>query len=93
MNKFRLTRSVTTFIVVLFVFAALNYYMYLNTEGCRRLAECGYSFGFPFIVFARGTISHIDTVLWSGILSDITAALAAGLAVGWAAGVREHRYK
>jgi hypothetical protein len=79
--------------VVLFVFAAFNYVMYLNTDGCRQLADCGYKVGFPFTVFAHGTISHVDNISWPGVLADVAVALIAGLAVGSAAASAEHRYK
>ena len=92
-NRFVLTRFATAFCAVLFVFVALNYFMYLNTEGCRQLADCGYKFGFPFAAFTHGTISHIDNVLWSGVMTDVAAALIAGVAVGLAASSTEHRYK
>ena len=92
-NKFRLTRFVSTFSAVIFLFAAFNYYTYLNTDGCRRLADCGYRVGFPFTGYIGGTILHLDNIVWPGLLANLVACLAVSMILGLAAGSIEHRYK
>ena len=92
-NKFRLTRFVSTFCALLFLFAAFNYYTYLNSEGCRRMTDCGYRVGFPFTAYVGGTISHLSNISWPGVLANLAACLAVSIVVGLAAGSIEHRYK
>jgi hypothetical protein len=93
MNKFHLTRFVSAFIGVLLLFAAFNYYTYLNSEGCRRIADCGYRVGFPFTAYIGGTMLHLDNLIWQGVIENVAAVLAVGLTIGLAAGAVGHKYR
>jgi hypothetical protein len=70
------------------LFAAFNFYTYLNTEGCRSIAYCGYRIGFPFTAYVGGTTLQLDNILWQGIAANLAALLMVSIAIGLTAGTR-----
>jgi hypothetical protein len=74
---------------VIFTFglsAGINYKSYLSNNICGGIADCGWSFGFPFDIYFEGSIVHLDNSLWAGLTADILITLLIAVCVGMLAG-------
>lgn len=81
------------FLITSAAFLAINYRDYITVdEWCKRVADCGWSFGFPFDLYTAGTIFHFDDVLWLGLFADIVIALTVSIAIGLFASFLRYTY-
>src|SRR2546423_152457 len=82
-NRIRSNVFIVAFLLTSCVFVAVNYYDYSLNDWCRRVADCGWSFGIPFDLYEAGTILHFDNILWFGLFADVAVAIIASGLVGW----------
>jgi hypothetical protein len=62
---------------------AANYYSYLRM-GYGFCDDCFITFGFPFELWGEGGFVTVRTILWSGLIANISIAVWASLLLGWA---------
>lgn len=60
---------------------AVNVYSYnnMNEEECF---DCIQGFGFPFRLYEQGTILHLETILWPGLLADVLVVICVSVGIG-----------
>jgi len=71
------------FVISLFMFAGLNFYSAVRAFE-RLCFHCYETFGFPFAMYERGTIAHLDRFIWSGVVADVAVGIALSILAGGA---------
>jgi hypothetical protein len=74
---------VVSTLAVFSLFLAANYYSYLRMAQ-RSCADCFITFGFPFELWGEGGFVTVRTILWSGLIANISIAVWASILLGWA---------
>jgi hypothetical protein len=46
--------------------------------------DCYDAYGFPFAMYERGTILHLDQFIWSGVVANIAIAFGISALIGQA---------
>jgi hypothetical protein len=77
-SKAYLIASVAVFIL----FIAANYYSSIRM-GYGFCDDCFITFGFPFELWREGGFVGGRTVLWSGLIANISIAVWASILLGW----------
>jgi hypothetical protein len=67
---------------VLFFLIANIYSVLPPTRADQVCFDCYESFGFPFVFYESGTISHLSQFIWAGVVANISIALFAGFILG-----------
>jgi hypothetical protein len=78
-SKAYLIASVAVFIL----FSAANYYSYIQI-GYGFCDDCFITFGFPFELWGEGGFVSVRTILWSGLIANVSIAVWASMLLGWA---------
>src|SRR5688572_12637449 len=69
-------------LVVFSLFIAANYYSYLRM-GYGFFDDCFITFGFPFELWGEGGYVTVRTILWSGLIANVSIAVWASVLLGW----------
>jgi len=69
-------------LVVFSLFIAANYYSYLRM-GYGFCDDCFITFGFPFELWGEGGYVTVRTILWSGLIANVSIAVWASVLLGW----------
>jgi hypothetical protein len=77
-SKAYLIASVAVFIL----FIAANYCSYIRM-GYGFCDDCFITFGFPFELWREGGFVGGRTILWSGLIANISMAVWASILLGW----------
>ena len=70
-------------LAVFSLFIAANYYSYIRM-GYRFCDDCFITFGFPFELWGEGGYVTVRSILWSGLIANVSIAVWASLFFGWA---------
>ncbi len=70
-------------LVVFILFIAANYYSYIRM-GYGFCDDCFITFGFPFDLWREGGFVGGRTILWSGLIADVSIAILVSIVLGWA---------
>lgn len=77
----RTKASAVGFFSALLLLIVVNVYSYtkMSEEECF---DCVKGFGFPFRLYESGTILHLETILWPGLLADVLVAVCVSVVIG-----------
>jgi hypothetical protein len=70
-------------LAVFSLFIAANYYSYIRM-GNGFCDDCFITFGFPFELWGEGGFVTVRTILWSGLIANVSIAVWASILLGWA---------
>jgi len=72
-----------SFLAVFSLFIGANYYSYIRM-GYGFCDDCFITFGFPFELWGEGGFVTSRTILWSGLIANLSIAVGASILLGWA---------
>jgi hypothetical protein len=70
-------------LAVFVLFFAANYYSYTRMR-YGFCDDCFITFGFPFELWREGGFVGGRTILWSGLIANVSIAIWASILFGWA---------